>query len=79
MTNRKVNRDVIDRWVDKNGPNGVSKLASKSGVSASMISKIRTGRVPIKPLTRAALSKALSTKEDILFPLVAQGSGKSAS
>jgi len=68
---RRVNRAVIDWWVLENGPDGVAKLAAASGVSSSMISKIRTGRVPVRPLTRRALAQALDVEESELFPVTA--------
>lgn len=66
--NRKVNRVLIDWWVMENGPDGVSKLAIASGVSSSMISKIRVGRVPARPITRRALARILKVEESELFP-----------
>lgn len=67
---RRVNRKIIDEWVLENGPEGVEKLAKKSGISSSMISKIRVGRVPIRPIFRRSLAKALGVKEDQLFPVL---------
>lgn len=69
---RTVNRKIIDAWVSKHKPDGVSKLAEKSNVSTSMISKVRCGRVPVKALTRKALAKALSTSETALFPVMTE-------
>ena len=66
---RRVKRELIDQWVFENGPDGVAKLAVKSGVSSSLISKIRVGRVPVKPITKRALAKAMGVKEEDLFPL----------
>jgi len=67
---RTVRRSLIDEWVHDNGPDGVSRLALKSGVSASFVSKIRVGRVPVKPITRRAMAKAIGVGEDELFPFV---------
>lgn len=65
---RTVKIDLIGAWVDRNGPNGLLKLAEKSGVSASTISKARLGMVPKKYVTRARLCEALEVEEDALFP-----------
>lgn len=65
---KTVQRQLIDEWIHENGPDGLAKLAITSGVSSSMISKIRTGRVPYRPLTRRALAQALGVSEGELFP-----------
>ena len=65
---RTVKKDLIGSWVDKNGPNGLLRLAEKSGVSASTISKARLGTIPKKYVTRARLCEALDVEEDELFP-----------
>jgi len=65
---KRVHRQLIDTWVQENGPDGVSKLALKSGVSSSMISKVRVGRVPFKIITRRALAVAIGVEESALFP-----------
>lgn len=66
---RRVVRPVIDQWIDKNGPDGISQLAYKSGVSASTIAKLRGGRVPTKASTRLAICRILEVSEDTLFPI----------
>lgn len=69
---RTVNRNIIDAWVKRHKPDGVTKLAERSNVSTSMISKVRCGRVPSKALTRKALAKAVAATEDDLFPVMEQ-------
>lgn len=64
--NRRVARVLIDRWVDKNGPDGLLKLAQATGVSASTITKVRNGLIPKKQSTRDRLCNVLGE----LFPLV---------
>jgi transcriptional regulator with XRE-family HTH domain len=68
---RNVERTHLDRWIEEHGPDGISKLAIRSEVSASTISKVRTGFVPAKTATRRALAEAIGIEEDTLFPLVA--------
>jgi hypothetical protein len=68
--NRKVNADIIHEWIKQNGPDGMFRLAQKSGVSAWTIARVKTGYVPKKPITRRLLVDALETTEQALFPLV---------
>ncbi len=75
---RMINRPVIDLWIDKNGPNGLLRLAEKSGVSASTIEKARIGKIPKRQRTRDALCAALNVSERTLFPPLAR-SGERAS
>lgn len=65
---RTVNREIIDKWIDRNSPNGLASLAIASGISSGTISKIRLGYVPEKSGTRIKLAKALIVNEDDLFP-----------
>jgi transcriptional regulator with XRE-family HTH domain len=69
MATRRTNREILDEWLEKNGPDGVTQLAYKSGVSASTISKARFGiSVPKKPSTRNKICAVLGVSEDVLFP-----------
>lgn len=65
---RRVERSLIDRWIDKNGPDGLLELAKTSGVSSSTIAKARVGYVPKKQVTRNRLCEALKVSENRLFP-----------
>lgn len=65
-----VNRVLIDRWVDMNGPDGLTKLAAKAGVSSSLLQKVRIGLVPKKGFTRLRICNALNVTEADLFPSV---------
>jgi transcriptional regulator with XRE-family HTH domain len=68
---RRTNRQIIDDWIDQNSPGGLAKLASESGVSDSLISKIRaTGEAPKTPRKRKRLAVFLNVAEDELFPFV---------
>ena len=67
---RTVKRDIIDIWLDKHGPNGMLRLADKSGVSSSTITKARLGMVPKKQVTRDRLCRAMGVPEEALFPLL---------
>lgn len=67
--NRTIRREYIDRWIDEAYPDGITKLARKSRVPASSISKIRTGRIPKNRVDRRKLAKALGVTEDELFPV----------
>lgn len=70
MATRRTNREILDEWLERNGPDGISRLAIESGVSASTISKARFGiSVPKKLSTRNKICAVLGVSEDILFPL----------
>lgn len=68
---KTVNRVLIDRWVDMNGPDGLIKLAALAGVSSSLLQKTRIGLVPKKGFTRMKICKALGVTESDLFPVSA--------
>lgn len=78
MNERTVNRTLIDEWVTKRNPEGVSRLALRATVSASTIAKCRAGIVPAKLSTRKLLCEALEVTEDELFPTLARGNGKAS-
>ena len=67
---KRVERTIIDRWIDRNGPDGLLELARASGVSSSTITKARLGVVPKRQRTRDRLCEALNVSEAKLFPAV---------
>lgn len=67
---RTVQRELIDFWISEAGRDGITKLANKSKIPASSISKIRNGRVPKDRDQREKLAKAIGVKESELFPAV---------
>ena len=71
--NRRVERSFIDKWLEENGPDALLRLADRSGVSSSTITKARLGVVPKRKRTRLQLCKALRVGEDALFPLSTMG------
>lgn len=78
LMQRTVRRELIDQWISEAGRDGITKLANKSGVPSSSISKIRTGRVPKDRDQREKLASALGVKERKLFPVL-QGEEEQAS
>lgn len=74
-----VNRVLIDKWVDMNGPDGLTKLAALAGVSSSLLQKVRIGMIPKKGFTRVKICNALGVKEADLFPTVDAEKKKQAS
>jgi transcriptional regulator with XRE-family HTH domain len=75
---RLVAREFIDAWIDRNSPDGISRLAIESGVSSSTISKVRIGIVPKKAGTRVQLARALNVAEERLFPKLALRRGRTS-
>lgn len=75
---RVVNRTIIDEWVTENGPDGIARLAVRSGISSSMISKVRVGRVPTKRNTRRDIALAIGVTEEQLFPVLPDGEEKAS-
>lgn len=61
---------MIDGWISEAGRDGITKLANKSKVPSSSISKIRTGRVPKDRDQRERLARAIGVEESVLFPVV---------
>jgi len=74
----KVQREHIDKWIDRNGPDGLVKLAQKAGISSSLMNKVRIGNVPRKASTRISICKALNVSEKTLFPFVEADEGKAS-
>jgi DNA-binding phage protein len=66
---RKLNREVLDRWLEANSPDGISKLALKSHVSSETIKRFRSqGLAPKKFITCKLIADALGIEIDTLFP-----------
>lgn len=72
-----MNRAIIDEWVEENGPDGLVRLALAAQVSASLLSKVRLGKIP-KRENRKKLCKILKVEEAELFPSVGAGEGKAS-
>jgi len=68
---KRVERSIFDIWIDRHGPDGLLRLAERSGVSSSTIAKARLGYIPRRQRTRSMLCKAMGVSENKLFPLVA--------
>lgn len=67
--NRRVNRKLLDQWLQEHGPGGVSRLAVASNISASTIEKCRaTEMAPKKLSTLQRLSEAVGLDLEKLFP-----------
>jgi hypothetical protein len=79
VSNRRVNRSLIDQFVEQNGPDGISVLAVESKVSSATWLKARAGRVPKKFSTRKKMFEFFRTSEDALFPSLADGGEGKAS
>lgn len=66
---RRVNRPLLDSWIEQNGPDGVSRLAVESKVSADTIKRSRaSGMAPKKLSTCLLISGVLGVNVDELFP-----------
>lgn len=72
---KRVERKILDKWIDMHGPDGLLELARASGVSSSTIAKARLGFIPKKHSTRDRLCKALNVSEAKLFPSVGADEG----
>lgn len=79
VMNRTVKRELIDKWIERKAPYGISQLSVKAGCSASLIDKTRLGQVPKKEATRLRIAKAIGVSQDALFPLVTAGEEEQAS
>lgn len=76
---RKVNLDLLETWLAKNG--GVAELAHKSRVSPYTIMRIKNRRkpsVPGKRVTQLLLAEAMGVSVDDLFPPVDAGEGEAS-
>jgi transcriptional regulator with XRE-family HTH domain len=68
---RTIRKDLIAKWIKRQGRDGVRALAEKTNIPTSSICKIRGGRIPQDPIKRELLAKALGVKESELFPVTA--------
>lgn len=75
---KRVERQHIDKWLDENYPNAVTKLSMACGITANTIAKIRLGRVPKNQDARRRLSEAIGIHVDALFPPVTAGEGEAS-
>jgi transcriptional regulator with XRE-family HTH domain len=81
MNERTVNKTLLKVWLKQNGPkieDGIENLAKKSRTSASTVTKVKSGYVPRKDITRILLANAIGVAEDELFPLVGAKGKRSA-
>lgn len=65
---RRVERKYIDRWIVDNRPDGLLRLAERTGVSSSTIVSARNGRLPRKLVTLDKIAEGLGLSTDTLFP-----------
>jgi hypothetical protein len=66
---RRTDRKILDDWIERNGPDGVTVLAYKSKVSASTIQKARASeKAPKKLSTLQRISETIGAEVDDLFP-----------
>jgi len=68
--NEYTNRNIIDKWVAENGPNGLAKLSAYCGVSTRLLAVIRSGslKYPKRYSTRKKICDFLNVKHVDLFP-----------
>lgn len=67
---RIVNRELIEFWINTNGPYGAEKLAVKAQVSYATVGLVRRGKVPTKAI-RTRIAAGTGLIEDELFPVAA--------
>lgn len=66
---RRVNRPLLDKWIQRHGPDGISRLAVESNVAAETIKKSRaSGEAPKKYITCKLISDAMGAELDDVFP-----------
>lgn len=68
-----MHREHLDIWIEKNGPNGMAKLAIESGVSLCTLTKVRSGYVPTRANTRKRIYQTIGVSEGELFPVLPDG------
>lgn len=73
----KLNAELLRKWIDENGPNGVAKLSVGSGVSVSVIAKMRCGFIPKRANTRRKIAEFLKIGEAELY-LVQERKGRAS-
>lgn len=70
LMDRRVNKELLNNWIQEHGPDGISRLAVESRVSAETIKRSRaSGIAPKKLSTCLLISKAVGANLDELFPL----------
>ena len=69
----RTNVGPINDWIRENGPDGCSRLAIGSGVSRSLISRLRSEELPFpkRLVTRLKISQFLELSHEEMFPGVA--------
>jgi len=63
----KVNRELIDKWIEDNSPDGIGKLGMLSKIPTNSLAKLRLGWVPKDILKRESLARVLGVAHDELF------------
>lgn len=58
-----VKREIIDNWIARNNPNGLFKLAERSGLSTGSIANARNGKGLKKLISIKKLCRALGVTE----------------
>lgn len=79
MTARKVNLDLLETWLARNG--GPKALAERSNVSRFTIKRVKSRRTPFVPrkrITQLLLADAIGVSVDELFPIDDSDRGESA-
>lgn len=76
---RVLNRALLNEEIEKRMPQGLERLAIETRVSASMLSKLRSGQLSVSDRTARKLSRALGIPEDVIAPLVDASGGEAAS
>lgn len=75
---KTVNRAPIDEWIRAAYPNGLYRLAEKSGIPVNSLTKIRLGWVPKNERRRAELAKTVGVEESELFPVLPDGESEAS-
>lgn len=63
----RVKREIIDNWIARHNPNGLFKLAERSGLSTGLIGNARLGKGAKKLVTIKKLCRALGVTENDLI------------
>lgn len=67
---RTINTEVFKMKLDEKGERGLEKFAIESGLSISLLEKVRRGTHLPSSSTRKLICLLLEIKEDELFPFV---------
>lgn len=68
---RKVQKALIDAWINEEYPNAIGKLSMAAEIPVTSLEKIRAGRVPKGRDQRERLARVLGVTEAELFPVTA--------